>query len=164
MPAERVAGAQRRLKIHRRSHRELPERGERERFARYVGRESAPLHVRRGKAAALYTDTVTDPEAHRVQVVGNEQTYIAPAGRVALDAADVLDDPGEHVARFLVGGRQRPQAQAQIRAHGLCFEEREGRRVFEVMQRRQIHQPARARPEKLRRHVQEQFIAKSLAQ
>jgi hypothetical protein len=58
-------------------------------------------HVRRGQAAALHANTVTDLQTRRVEMVADQQTYVAAAWGGALDAADILNDPGEHAFRSL---------------------------------------------------------------
>ena len=165
MPAKCIAGAQRGLEIHRRASRELTQRGEVQGLARDICGEGLAADLDRGKTASGDTDAVADAYLGKLKARVDDEAHIPAALLERVDAADVLDDPGEHLAplqplaaRF---GRSRMRRSSPT---GVASTKAKPRRLLEHGELRQLHQRTRAGPEQARRCVDEQLIGQLLPQ
>src|SRR6516164_5837744 len=99
MAAERIAGTQCRLEIHCGAGREITERGERERLARYVGAECLRPKLDRGETASLDAQAVADACVRKIQpLTADREPHITTARLACEHPSDILHDPGEHPA------------------------------------------------------------------
>ena len=89
MAAELVAQAERFLQVD--GARAVEAGGDAQRFARYVEAEPAFRLLHHGQAAALHANRIADAHAGERRAAGGDLQRFQ-----LLDAADGLDDAGEH--------------------------------------------------------------------
>ena len=141
MPAERIARLERGLQIDRRAGCQVPECRQRERLARYVGRERAITQLDCRQATALHADAVTDIDPGGVESIEGDQQPSVSAARLATDhPADVLNDTREHSPTLLLDTAMRhcsrpaqPQSR-RLRRSGRRLDDHEAGGILQLLQ------------------------------